>query len=72
MKTRGGVDFILSLLYLYFLLFGRVFSAMLYGVRSTRGFETPFCCQTDDFFSLYFPLYHIPLFLCFLSNHLVS
>lgn len=42
-------------------------SAFLYGVKSTRGTETPLCRQTDAFFSLHFPLCSILLFLCFFS-----
>lgn len=62
MKTRRGVDFILSPVYVFFLLFERVFSAFLYGAKSTRGFETPLCLQTDASFCLYFPLHRFPLF----------
>lgn len=41
MKTRRGVDFILSPVYLCLLLFERVLSAFLYGVKSIRDFKPP-------------------------------
>lgn len=53
------VDFIPSPAYLYFLLFERVFSALLYHARSMRGSENP-SLQADRccLFSLFPPSSH--------------
>lgn len=69
MTARKGEDFIFSLVYLYFLLFKRVFSALLEAAKSTRGSKNCVRRRTDAFPFLYFPLRHISPFPLY---HLVS
>lgn len=62
-NKKGGVDLILMLVSLDFLIFECIFFCILIWFLVHEGFQTPHCHQRDSFFCLYFLLRGIPLFL---------